>query len=286
MYLDPRRLKEKTVLSMTMPNAFTCVSLTAGCLSHFVWHHASLKLIQCLRVCFAVPGRQALHRAYHAYKSGDNSSVGSHVLTEERVNQLLDLGYEFKPGANSKKGIRDVPDKPFETRLEQANKFQDQCGHLKVDHRYSHWDNFGGWCAQISKRHKDWQGGQIPNDNPVTPLEEYQFQQLADLGFGFDVVENFRERRSWDDNFQAFLQFEQYHGHSNVPTMYGADVRLGVWAQCVRRDFKPYIEGTKTDLSEEMQEKYEKLAKAGFPWEFAPMGKRRRFKIVPDGQRG
>mmetsp|Transcript_6664 Transcript_6664/g.15113 ORF Transcript_6664/g.15113 Transcript_6664/m.15113 type:complete len:805 (+) Transcript_6664:156-2570(+) len=201
---------------------------------------------------------QQLHYNYRHYQYGGQTS-----LNENRVNQLLELGFEFKEGtAPSTPKNAVVPDIPFEKRVEQLQKFQAELGHLNIDCRYHKWDNFGGWAAQISKHFKDWQEGK----EAVSPLVEHQFNQLSELGFEFNVcAPAVRNRRTWQDNFDTFLEFQQVHGHSNVPHKYKADMRLGNWASLQRNEYKLQCEGKQHKLT---QERYNKLENAGFLWDY------------------
>lgn len=121
----------------------------------------------------------------------------------------------------------------------------------------------------ISKRYQDWQEGKIDDADPVSSVEVEQFNQLSAIGFGFDIVASelhggIRERRKWDDNFNLFLEFQREHGHSNVPGKYAADLRLGVWVQLQRMEYKSLMQGKKSKLT---QERLDRLQEAGFLWD-------------------
>lgn len=198
---------------------------------------------------------QLLHTGYKNYQNGKHST-----LNEVRINQLLELGFEFKQGAPRKSTTQPIVEIPFEKRVEQLQKCQEELGHLNIDYRYDKWDNFGGWCAQISQRYKDWQEG----DLAVSHIEESQFHQLSDMGFQFNIFVAARDRRPWEENFNAFLDFQKVTGHSNVPSPYKGDVRLGVWVNLQRDEYKALSAGKKSKLT---QERYDKLESAGFIWE-------------------
>jgi len=55
------------------------------------------------------------------------------TLSQDRIDQLLELGFEFEE--ESTKHIL-VPDIPFERRLEQLQSCQEELGTLRIDHRY------------------------------------------------------------------------------------------------------------------------------------------------------
>jgi hypothetical protein len=45
-----------------------------------------------------------------------------------------------------------------------------------------------------------------------------------------------RSRRSWDENFQALVDYKQKHGNCNVPMRYKEDTALGHWVSIQRRN--------------------------------------------------
>lgn len=75
---------------------------------------------------------QQQHTGYRYFLRGEKYNG----VNEDRINQLMELGFEFKD-SNKIKGNRfqNIPDIPFERRLEQVQQFQEQMGHLNVDYR-------------------------------------------------------------------------------------------------------------------------------------------------------
>ncbi|KAL7535623.1 hypothetical protein ACHAXR_006617 [Thalassiosira sp. AJA248-18] len=206
---------------------------------------------------------------YRAYKNGTTTR-----LNEDRIRQLVELGFEFKLGLEFKGGPRrkrgslPVPDLPFEKRKKQLQKFKAELGHLNIDYRYDNWSNLGGWAAEISKHYKSWRDG----NEAVSPDVESQFNELEALGFEFNVSCN-ALRRSWDESFDALLDFAKIHGHVRVPQKYKADVSLGVWVARQRSEYKLFCEGANTNLT---QERCEKLESVGFIWDAEMDCKRER----------
>ena len=199
---------------------------------------------------------QDLPKQYRLYKSGETSN-----LNEDRINRLLELGLglDVKTMVSSVwTSAQKVENLTFEKRLEQLQKVKVEMDINDIDHRYHKMGNLGGWLVQISQQHKEWQEGKTK----LTPVEEQQLAQLSKLGFLFNVFPC-RSRRSWDDNFAAFLQFQNEHGHSNVPNKYKKDIRLAVWVGYVRDEHKALQEGRKNSMT---QKKIDKLVKAGFIW--------------------
>lgn len=122
-------------------------------------------------------------------------------------------------------------------------------------------DNIGGWAANVSQRYSEWQEGKLE----ISPQEEYEFNELAAVGFEFNVVREARSRRPWDESFAALLKFIEKEGHANVPLKYIADMRLGVWVKHQRAAYKKISEGKTVDMM--TQERMERLENVGFQWE-------------------
>lgn len=146
---------------------------------------------------------QQLSIQYHAFQEGKQSN-----LNQDRVDQVLDLGFEFKENtAEPSKAKESIPDIGFDRRLKQLQDCKAEYGHMNIDYRFDRMENFGGWCVQISERHRDWKEGK----EIITPLEEGQFNQLSELGFEFNVFPAARSKRSWEENFEAFLEVSKYY---------------------------------------------------------------------------
>lgn len=73
----------------------------------------------------------------------------------------------------------------------------------------------------MSELHKRWRDGQ----EYLTPDMVEKLNQLAALGFGFDVFPSRRGERSWEDSFNLLLQYQQETGSCRVPHHYKADSR-------------------------------------------------------------
>jgi len=67
---------------------------------------------------------QKIHTEYRALQRG----VPSTMLTEERIAQLQNIGFEF-----STKADKTVPDLDWSTRIQQLEAFLSEMGHLRVD---------------------------------------------------------------------------------------------------------------------------------------------------------
>ena len=67
---------------------------------------------------------QKIYTEYQALQQG----VPSTMLTEERVAQLQNMGFELSMNLD-----RSVPDLDWSMRIQQLEAFQSEIGHLRVD---------------------------------------------------------------------------------------------------------------------------------------------------------
>lgn len=154
-----------------------------------------------------------LNTDYRALQRG----IPSTVLTEERIEQLLNIGFEF----STKPAQKTVPDLDWNTRIQQLEAFSSEMGHLRVDPNYDKYSNLGGWAVEISSQYTNWQEGRAYQ--PPEAIDK--FNQLSAMGFGFDVFPIGRGHRSWEDSFNLLLQYRQETGSTRVPHHYKADFR-------------------------------------------------------------
>lgn len=116
----------------------------------------------------------------------------------------------------------------------------------------------------MSTLHKNWkEGSQQLSEDMIA-----KFDQLAALGFKFDVLPYYENNRSWEDHYEVLLKFkEENNGSARVPLKYKADLRLGKWVQTQRQQYKLLREGKPTKMTEE---RAAKLEEAGFEWSLGP----------------
>lgn len=154
-----------------------------------------------------------LNSDYRALQRG----IPSTILTEQRIHQLLNIGFEF----STKPARKAVPDLDWTTRIQQLEAFQSEMGHLRVDPNYDKYSNIGGWASEISSLYKSWQEGR----EYQSPDMINKFNQLSAMGFDFNVFPIGRGHRSWEESFDCLLQYRHETGSTRVPHHYKADFR-------------------------------------------------------------
>jgi hypothetical protein len=68
----------------------------------------------------------------------------------------------------------------------------------------------------------------------------------------------------WQEQFEALLKYKQQFGHCNVPHTYEHDLALSRWVKRQRCQYKLKLDGKRTSMSSERQQKLDEL---GFVWD-------------------
>ena len=130
--------------------------------------------------------------------------------------------------------------------------------------------------AQISKRARM---------NPANGDQEHlSVTMRATLN---DEVVNPRFRvyqdAQWQEQFEALLKYKQQFGHCNVPHTYEHDLALSRWVKRQRCQYKLKLDGKRTSMSSERQQKLDEL---GFVWDpHTALWETRRVELLEYKQR-
>lgn len=141
------------------------------------------------------------------------------VLSEERIKMLNRIGMLWT--------VREQDRWP--EYFSAAEAYVQEFGHLCVPNAYVTLDGvkLGKWLGTLKAQRKRGGRGRY--------LTEQRIAALDSLGMVWDVDEF-----QWERKFQVSLRYFREHGNLEVPTRYETPdgVRLGVWIQSVRRDYK------------------------------------------------
>ena len=100
----------------------------------------------------------------------------------------------------------------WDARFEQLKRFKEQRGHCRVPEKYP--GGLGAWAKEQRRRDKE--------GSPRVGAE--RAQRLEELGFRWEAAKG----RSWEERFRQLQEFQEEHGHCNVPQKHPGG--LGVWA--------------------------------------------------------
>lgn len=156
-------------------------------------------------------------------------------LTEQQIARLDSIGMEW--------GNRN--DAAWERGLEEARKFREQFGNLRVPAKYKTKDGYplGKWINNARKRR---------NDGKLT---EERIRQLDQMGMIWSVFD-----AKWEQGYALAMNYAARHGDLNVPVNYTTEEgeKLGAW-----------ILNQRTAYAKEMlsQDQIGRLEKIGIYWE-------------------
>ena len=126
-------------------------------------------------------------------------------------------------------------------RLKELKEFKKEHGHCNVPHKYP--GGLGKWV-----RHR-----RYLCKKECRRLDAKLVEKLEKLDFPWDTV----KKLSWEERFQQLEEFNEEHGHCNVPEKYSGG--LGIWAKNKRQRGKERSQGRGA-------ERAQKLEELGFRW--------------------
>ena len=92
------------------------------------------------------------------------------------------------------------------------------------------------------------------NQGKISQLNEERIKKLEDVGFVWNVYD-----AKWDSKYQELIEFSEINGHIMVPKTKSSSLHR--WCIRQRIEYKKYLEGEKSSLTEYRRSK---LIKIGF----------------------
>ncbi len=133
------------------------------------------------------------------------------TMKPERRRRLDQLGFAWN-----------AMDAVWDLQLQALKEFQRQHGHCQVTTRHNR--DLAIWVYTLRQRRTDGE------------LSVAKIRQLDDLGFAWQALD-----LRWERRFAELLQFQQMHGHCNVPAHWESNPALAEW---VDRQRRTYARGT------------------------------------------
>jgi hypothetical protein len=183
---------------------------------------------------------------YRQKKEGKENS-----LTDDREQQLLDLGITMKPW-----------DRHWMQRYEKLCKFVKERAcfpHECEKESLSKEDSvLVVWCNKQRQQYQIYKKGKQGQFTSMTPEREHK---LAAIGFCFDLFEEV-----WMERYGELKEYRNHNGDCLVPHVYESNLQLGVWVGDQRYCYKKFREGRPSSMA---PERVDLLNKLGFVW-FVP----------------
>jgi hypothetical protein len=179
-------------------------------------------------------------------------------LEEDEENEVVDAdeGDSSEQGDDEESYKKICRFRSYQSKLWQT-KFKELCAHRRkygtcvVPHQHK------GAIAGLSKwiRRQRYQYKLLQQGKHSTLTQE-RVAALQEIGFVWHSHQS-----AWDEKYHELLEFHQCHGHVRVPCVYRENPPLSVWVQSQRRQYRHYLRGQRSFLT---QERRSKLLHLGF----------------------
>ena len=183
---------------------------------------------------------------YPKYLAGKDSQ-----MPKELINQLNSIGFDWGIFMMEWKGA-----------FEKLVHFKELHGHCRVPQNYAVDDvNLVSWVTTQRSNYWKYLGGKH------SPMTQELIDQLNSIGFEWKL----HTRIGWEVYFEKLVQFKESHGHCQVPSNYTVDndVNLGNWVNNQRTQYKNFLAGKYSPMT---QERIDALETLGFDWGAASIG--------------
>jgi len=137
-------------------------------------------------------------------------------------------------------------------RYQDLVQFRAKHGHCLVPLDWPENPALAHWIKHQRGQHKAKHSGKH------STLSDSREKALEHLGFVWDS-----HRATWEERFHEIVRFKNVHGHTNLPSKYDANPRLSTWVKCQRRQYKLFMQGRKSHMT---QERIARLSSIGFVW--------------------
>jgi len=193
---------------------------------------------------------------YRKYLAGKGSP-----MTQERIDQLNSIGFDW---GTAKTG--------WEVHFQKLVQFKELHGHCQVPSNYSADDvNLGNWVSFQRQEYLRLREGQ----HSTMTQERINALEKVDFYWGKHKIE-------WEAYFQMLQEFQEVHGHCQVPQNYSVnDHKLGSWVRSQRAQYKKFQDGKDTPMT---QERIDALEKIGFVWKLQK-GWEAQFQLLQEFQK-
>jgi hypothetical protein len=160
-------------------------------------------------------------------------------LDPERETILTAMGFDWNPIATK-----------WDAMFRSLEEYKKRFGHTNVPQKSREYPELAAWVAneRYDKKKK----------KPISPPRA---ARLDALGFTWE----FNPAFTWEDMFNALIEFKKNYGHCNVPQHWRENKRLGKWVNTQRTSYK------RGKLPADRQQK---LNEIGFSWHLMPTNKR------------
>mmetsp|Transcript_14712 Transcript_14712/g.16841 ORF Transcript_14712/g.16841 Transcript_14712/m.16841 type:complete len:453 (-) Transcript_14712:84-1442(-) len=141
----------------------------------------------------------------------------------------------------------------WQERFDELLEFRKENNHCLVPHTFPTNPGLARWVKRQRYQYTLFQ------QNKKASINVERIKILDNIGFIWDSHE-----ATWQERLGALNEFKKEHGHCEVPSKYELNAQLATWVKCQRRQYKLYLEGQPSNITEE---RIAELERYGFKWE-------------------
>lgn len=149
----------------------------------------------------------------------------------------------------------------WEERYEELVQYSRKYGHCLVPHTFQENLALARWVKRQRYQYK------LMKENKPSTMTQDRALALESIGFVWDS-----QAAAWGERLDELRLFRQSVGHCNVPSNYAENPQLATWVKCQRRQYKLFIDGKPSNMT---QERINMLGSLDFRWELRSSKKAR-----------
>ena len=147
----------------------------------------------------------------------------------------------------------------WNARYQELVDFYRANGHCKVPKQFKENPSLRLW---VQTQRQDYRK---KCEGHVSPMTDDRVELLKKIEFVWNVHDS-----TWMSRYDELIEFQQSHGHCNVPQNYCANKRLGEWVMTQRRHYRHQQEGKQSRSM--TNERISMLEAIGFVWDAQESG--------------
>jgi hypothetical protein len=127
----------------------------------------------------------------------------------------------------------------WDVRFQELADFRHRHGHSLVPHSHPESPSLSLWVKRQRYQYK------LHREGKHSTMTKEREAALEQLGFVWDS-----HAATWDERFRELSTFQSDCGHCKVPTSFPPNPQLAVWVKSQRRQFKLFVSGRKSYMTQ------------------------------------
>jgi hypothetical protein len=178
----------------------------------------------------------SIRKQYKLFLDGKKCSI-----TQDRIQLLQQLDFAWT-----------VQEEVWNQRFLELKEFHQEHGHFNIPSKYEKYPKLGQWVKDQRRHYALYKQGK------QSYMSERRVQKLNTIDFRWDT-----HTSQWLQRWEQLVHYKQQHGDCLVPIKYPANPPLATWVHHQRRQFKKYLRGLPSPMT---QTRIDALNRIGFVW--------------------